>query len=91
MPRRYKRKRLAEEWARDGKPKSYGNYFNKSERQEAKRDISKELHESPDIRELRHQIEQELASKCRNAHKACICPDPYSWSDEEVLKYLGLV
>lgn len=102
MPRHYKRKRLAEEWAQDIKPKKFGNYFNRVERQRAKDICRKELEEysSEDISEMRFEIEQQLAWDCyqRESEAAreskpynCSCPDIYSWSDEKVLEYLGLI
>ena len=102
MPRRYKRKRLAEEWAQDIKPKKFGNYFNKAERQRAKREIAQEPYQftPEEISEFRWEIESQLSHDCyvRECEAVrtsqpfnCECPNVSSWSDEEVLKYLGLV
>ena len=52
-----------------------------------------------DIKELKFDIEMIFASACCDAEDAakesgeeykCTCPDPYSWTDEEVLAFLGL-
>lgn len=104
MPSHYKRKRLAEEWAQDIKPRNFGNYFNKAERQEAKREVAKELADykttKHNIIELKEDIEIQMAydcyiAKCEATRQCkphnCNCPNVFSWSDEEVLKYLDLV
>ena len=102
MPKQYKRKRLKEEQTQDRKPKNMGNYFNKSDRRSGKAISKKEKdsHQKYNFKELRFNIEMELALKCHEkeeianklviTHK-CECPDPFSWTEEEVLKYHGLI
>lgn len=101
MPRGYKRKRqIGYTTDHNANRKSY----NSSERWTAKREISAELVELPsnkhDMSELRWQIEQKFSSECYTAESEahysnkeykCKCPNVCSWSDGEVLKYLGLV
>ena len=102
MTKFYKRKRLIESDSRDSKGcNDLRKAFNSSERQRGKKEckegiIDVEKHNMP---ELRWQIESKMSSDCYYKEKEairkgesfnCTCTDPYSWSDEEVLRWHGM-
>jgi hypothetical protein len=75
--KQYKRKRHIEENTSDIKPKKFRNYFNKSERQRGKSiavsgvDEYEQQHDPQLIRDLRWNMEMELANQCRADHDDC--------------------
>ena len=102
MTKHYKRKKFLEENARDSNGcNDLRKFFNKTERQRGKKECEEGLLDSSkqNISELRHQIEMKLSYDCYNKEVYatikkqpfnCTCPNIYSWSDEEVLKWHGL-
>lgn len=95
MTRQYKRKRQIG-YTTDANHNRKS--INSGERWAAKREIASELNNfksnKHDMSELRWEVEMYYTNKCFHADvgdSQCSCPNPDSWSDAEILKFLGLV
>jgi len=102
MTKHYKRKQYIEANSRDSNGcNDLRKFFNKTERQRGKRECEEGLVDNSknNISELRYQIEMQMSYDCYNREFEavtqgkpynCTCPNPDSWSEDEVLKWHGL-